>query len=64
MDTINDQYKFILRLYEAVIRLNKFYLLPDKQKGLVNQKPSDDCEYALTIKGNFSWGIVQQIDKA
>ena len=64
MDNLNQQYEFSLRLYEAIIRLNKFYLIPDKQKNLVNQKDNADFEYALTIKGNFSWGIVQQIDKA
>ena len=57
MNKLNQQYEFSLRLYEAIIRLNKFYLIPDKQQGLVNQKTSADFEYALTIKGNFSWGI-------
>ena len=64
MDNLNQKYEFSLRLYEAIIRLNKFYLIPDKQQGLVNQKTSADFEYALTIKGNFSWGIAPQIDKA
>ena len=44
IEDINQQYKFCLELYEAVIRLNKYYLMPDKQKGLVNQKTSDDLK--------------------
>ena len=36
MDFMNMFYKFSMELSEAIIRLNNYYLLPDKQKGLVN----------------------------
>ena len=36
MDFMNAFGKFAMSLSEAIKRLNKFYLMPDKQKGLVN----------------------------
>ena len=47
-----------------MIRLNSFYFAPEVQKGLIEKKAanSDDSEYALTVQGNFSWGI-SSLDK-
>ena len=36
MDSMNNFIKFAMSLSEAIKRISKFYLMPDKQKGLVN----------------------------
>ena len=48
-----------------MIRLNSFYFAPEVQSGLIDKKSGEDAntsEYALSIKGNFSWGITS-LDK-
>ena len=64
MDKINSLYTKFFENFEAVTRLNDFYIRPEKQKGLIkNNKFSEgsagigDSYCALNIQGNFSWGI-------
>ena len=57
MSIMNDLYYEIFTLNDAVIRLNNFYTTPEPQIGLIKNENSSDSEYALKIKGNFSWGI-------
>ena len=62
MHQANRIYRNIFVLEEAMTRLNTFYNAPEVQKGLVekNAEGSTDSEYALTVKGSFSWGISSQ----
>lgn len=51
-------YHEFFRIEESMHRLNSFYFAPEVQRGLINKKEaSEKDEYALTVKGSFSWGI-------
>lgn len=46
-------------------RLNSFYRSAEIQNGLIRKvAPNEDCEYALTMKGSFSWGITPSFEKS
>ena len=53
------------RIEESMVRLNSFYFAPEVQRGLIDKKSGEEAgasEYALTVKGSFSWGITS-LDK-
>ena len=53
------------RIEESMVRLNSFYFAPEVQRGLIDKKSDEEAgasEYALTVKGSFSWGITS-LDK-
>lgn len=46
----------------SMAKLNDFVRCNDMQQGMVVYKRKDlTCDYAVTVKGSFSWGI--KIDK-
>ena len=47
-------------------KLWQFYTAPECQKGLIEKRQTaqDDSENALTVKGNFSWGVTPKLDQA
>ena len=48
-------------------RLNDFFIAPEIQKGLIDKKSvgaEDDDGTALSIKGNFSWGITPALESS
>jgi len=50
---------------ESMEKLWKFYCAPESQKGLIDRKPaSDSAEIALSVKGNFSYGVTPKLDQA
>lgn len=55
---IKRLYSEFFRIEESMHRLNSFYFAPEVQRGLIKKnKEIADEEYALTVKGSFSWGI-------
>ena len=52
---------------ESMEKLWRFYTAPESQKGLIENKTltsDDEEEFALTVKGNFSWGVTPKLDQA
>lgn len=47
------------RIIETFCKVQKFFGLPDVQKGMQTQVPASN-EYALEMKGNFSWGFADR----
>ena len=46
-------------------RMWQFYCAPESQKGLVSRTSGEDAtENAVTIVGNFSWGVTPKLEKA
>ena len=63
IDRIRGIYREIFEIDETLTRLDRFYRAPEIQKGLINKNSEDsESEYAITMKGNFSWGI-NSVDK-
>ena len=65
LNEINRMFKDIFRVKEAMQRMNDFYMAPEIQKGLIDKKSiggDDDDGIALSIKGNFSWGITPALE--
>ena len=62
-------YRQYFSVMESMQKLWDFYCAPECQKGLLSKKEAadieqDKSEYALTIKGNFSYGITPKLDQA
>ena len=66
MSQINDRMCQLNRIFsnffsmeESMARLNGFYTAPEAQSGLVerSEEVTEDSEFAVTVDGNFSWGI-------
>ena len=65
LNEINRMFKDIFRVKEAMQRMNDFYMAPEIQKGLIDKKSiggEDDDGIALSIKGNFSWGVTPALE--
>lgn len=44
-------------------KLWEFFTAPEAQTGLIDRRePKKDDEFALTIKGNFSYGVSPKLD--
>mmetsp|Transcript_36652 Transcript_36652/g.48120 ORF Transcript_36652/g.48120 Transcript_36652/m.48120 type:complete len:809 (+) Transcript_36652:302-2728(+) len=58
-------YRQYFSVMESMQKLWEFYCAPESQKGLIerNEVSADDTN-ALTIKGNFSYGITPKLDQA
>lgn len=45
-------------------KLWDFYCAPECQKGLINRQAATEGDIALSIEGNFSWGVTPKLDQA
>jgi len=58
-------YRQYFNVMESMEKLWQFYCAPESQKGLVERKEvADDDEFALSIKGSFSYGVTPKLDQA
>ena len=64
---IKRLFKDVFRVLESMQRLNDFFVAPEIQKGLIDKKTvggDDDDGIALSIKGNFSWGVTPALESS
>jgi len=58
-------YRDYFNLMESMERLWLFYCAPESQRGLIDRRPAADSDdVALSIKGDFSWGVTPKLDQA
>jgi len=59
MCQLNRIFSNFFSMEESMARLNGFYTAPEAQSGLVerSEEATEDSEFAVTVDGNFSWGI-------
>ena len=63
INQLDGIYRELFEIDETMTRLNKFYTAAEVQKGLINKVAEQtDSEHAVSIQGNFSWGV-NSIDK-
>ena len=56
-------YRMYFSLVESMEKLWEFYCAPETQKGLIDRRKKDEAaKYALSIKGNFSYGVTPKLD--
>ena len=62
---VRGLYKNYFDTMESMEKLWEFYCAPESQTGLINRTSADtECEHALTIQGDFSWGVTPKLDRA
>ena len=60
-------YRTYFSTMESMEKLWRFYTAAECQKGLIEKKEActeDLSDSALTLKGNFSWGVTPKLDQA
>ena len=55
---VNSFYRAFTLIDDILVRLNKYYFVPEAQKGLVlNLAYNNEGEFAVKVKGNFTWKV-------
>jgi len=52
---------------ESMEKLWRFYCAPECQKGLIEKREAGKGkanDFAIKVKGNFSWGVTPKLDQA
>lgn len=56
-------YRMYFNMQETMDKLWSFYCAPEIQRGLIKRVNDPSEELALTVRGNFSWGVTPAMDK-
>ena len=67
IDHIQHLYREYFHIKLSMEKLWQFYTAPESQKGLIKKTKvgqNESSENALTMKGNFSWGVTPKLDQA
>ena len=57
-------YRQYFTTMEGLERLWSFYTAPEAQKGLVEKVCERNSQVAIEIKGDYSWGVTEKMDRA